>query len=89
MYTHTYIIYIYIYICVCVYMYIYMYYKVVHQSSTEYALFSACQHHRFYGTSYPTMDMSTDNLKYLHSEQALADLVTFSQYFTTCVCSLC
>ena len=30
--------------------------------------------HRFYGESYPTADMSTDNLQYLSSEQALADL---------------
>jgi len=30
--------------------------------------------HRFYGESYPTADMSTDNLKYLTSTQALADL---------------
>lgn len=30
--------------------------------------------HRFYGESYPTTDMSTENLKYLSSAQALADL---------------
>ena len=31
--------------------------------------------HRYYGESYPTTDMSTDNLKkYLSSQQALADL---------------
>lgn len=30
--------------------------------------------HRFYGKSYPTVDMSTDNLKYLSADQALADL---------------
>jgi serine protease 16 len=30
--------------------------------------------HRFYGQSYPTADMSTHNLKYLTSTQALADL---------------
>jgi hypothetical protein len=30
--------------------------------------------HRFYGQSYPTPDMSTSNLQYLSSEQALADL---------------
>ena len=30
--------------------------------------------HRFYGESYPTPDMSTENLQYLSSEQALADL---------------
>jgi len=33
--------------------------------------------HRFYGESQPTYDMSIENLKYLTSEQALADLATF------------
>ena len=36
--------------------------------------------HRFYGKSRPTADMSTDNLKYLSSEQGLADLATFRQF---------
>jgi hypothetical protein len=30
--------------------------------------------HRFYGESYPTVDMRTGNLKYLSADQALADL---------------
>jgi poly(3-hydroxybutyrate) depolymerase len=30
--------------------------------------------HRFYGQSYPTKDMSTENLQYLSSQQGLADL---------------
>ena len=38
--------------------------------------------HRFYGKSFPTANMSSDNLKYVHSEQALADLVVFHKYFT-------
>jgi hypothetical protein len=33
--------------------------------------------HRFYGSSHPTSDISTANLKYLTSEQALADLDAF------------
>ncbi|XP_054770679.2 putative serine protease K12H4.7 [Lytechinus pictus] len=33
--------------------------------------------HRFYGKSHPTEDMSVDNLQYLSSEQALADLAHF------------
>lgn len=33
--------------------------------------------HRFYGESYPTIDMSTSNLKYLSADQALADLARF------------
>ena len=34
--------------------------------------------HRFYGDSLPTEDMSVENLRYLSSEQALADLAAFS-----------
>lgn len=33
--------------------------------------------HRFYGKSHPTSDLSTENLVYLSSEQALADLASF------------
>ncbi|XP_030263278.1 thymus-specific serine protease [Sparus aurata] len=33
--------------------------------------------HRFYGKSHPTADLSTDNLRYLSSRQALADLAHF------------
>jgi len=33
--------------------------------------------HRFYGKSHPTEDLSTENLVYLSSEQALADLAYF------------
>ncbi|KAG5677970.1 hypothetical protein PVAND_007682 [Polypedilum vanderplanki] len=33
--------------------------------------------HRFYGKSHPTNDMSTENLRFLSSEQALADLAYF------------
>ena len=33
--------------------------------------------HRYYGYSRPTPDQSTENLKYLSSEQALADLAVF------------
>ena len=36
--------------------------------------------HRYYGESYPTPDMADDNLKYLHSEQALADLAQFVRF---------
>ncbi|XP_017470592.1 PREDICTED: putative serine protease K12H4.7 [Rhagoletis zephyria] len=35
--------------------------------------------HRFYGKSHPTNDLSTKNLAYLTSEQALADLSNFVQ----------
>ncbi|KAM6970123.1 thymus-specific serine protease [Aplochiton taeniatus] len=33
--------------------------------------------HRFYGKSHPTSDLSTDNLRFLSSRQALADLAHF------------
>jgi pimeloyl-ACP methyl ester carboxylesterase len=36
--------------------------------------------HRYYGLSHPTPDMSDDNLVYLSSEQALADLAYFRVY---------
>ncbi|EGG16611.1 hypothetical protein DFA_07589 [Cavenderia fasciculata] len=37
--------------------------------------------HRFYGQSYPTNDLSTHNLKYLTSQQALADAANFLTTF--------
>jgi serine protease 16 len=39
--------------------------------------------HRFYGVSYPTPDMSTENLKYLSSDQALGDLARFIDYISS------
>lgn len=36
--------------------------------------------HRYYGKSHPTSDLSVDNLQFLSSEQALADLAYFIQY---------
>ncbi|XP_020629406.1 putative serine protease K12H4.7 isoform X3 [Orbicella faveolata] len=41
--------------------------------------FTLLLEHRFYGKSQPTSDMSDSSLKYLNSEQALADLAAFSQ----------
>ena len=35
--------------------------------------------HRYYGTSWPTSDLSTENLRFLTTEQALADQAYFSQ----------
>ena len=39
--------------------------------------------HRFYGESYPTHDMSNENLKLLSSQQALADLARFLNWKMT------
>ncbi|KAH9424548.1 serine-type peptidase [Dermatophagoides pteronyssinus] len=36
--------------------------------------------HRYYGQSRPTQDMSTENLKYLTSEQALQDAANFIEF---------
>ncbi len=36
--------------------------------------------HRFYGESHPTPDLSVENLSFLSSEQALADLAYFRQF---------
>ncbi|OQR89703.1 serine protease family S28 [Achlya hypogyna] len=38
--------------------------------------------HRYYGKSYPTPDMSTENLRYLSSQQALFDLARIHDYLT-------
>ncbi|XP_071838310.1 putative serine protease K12H4.7 isoform X2 [Apostichopus japonicus] len=38
--------------------------------------------HRYYGQSHPTNDLSVDNLQYLSSEQALADLANFQANMT-------
>uniref|UniRef100_K3XC23 Uncharacterized protein n=1 Tax=Globisporangium ultimum (strain ATCC 200006 / CBS 805.95 / DAOM BR144) TaxID=431595 RepID=K3XC23_GLOUD len=38
--------------------------------------------HRYYGKSYPTEDMSLANLRYLSSEQALADLAQFHAFLS-------
>lgn len=35
--------------------------------------------HRYYGSSQPVEDWSTENMKYLNSEQGLEDLATFIQ----------
>jgi len=41
--------------------------------------------HRFYGESIPNQDSSTENLKYLTVEQALADLSSFTEYYKTTI----
>ncbi|KAL9612395.1 MAG: hypothetical protein Q9167_002989 [Letrouitia subvulpina] len=35
--------------------------------------------HRYYGTSFPTPDLSTENLRFLTTEQALADMAYFAK----------
>lgn len=36
--------------------------------------------HRYYGTSFPTPDLSTENLRFLTTDQALADQAYFAQH---------
>lgn len=36
--------------------------------------------HRYYGTSFPTSDLSTENLRFLTTEQALADTAYFAEH---------
>jgi len=38
--------------------------------------------HRYYGTSFPTPDLSTENLRFLTTQQALADEAYFAQHIT-------
>lgn len=38
--------------------------------------------HRYYGVSIPTEDFSTENLKWLNTEQALADIASFHMFIT-------
>ena len=46
----------------------------------EYSALMIALEHRYYGESYPVEDMSVANLRYLNSNQALADLATFIGY---------
>ncbi|XP_028402070.1 putative serine protease K12H4.7 [Dendronephthya gigantea] len=45
----------------------------------ELGAFTFMLEHRFYGQSHPTKDTSVENLQFLNSEQALADLAAFVQ----------
>lgn len=47
------------------------------QWGAEYGALLYQLEHRYYGRSQPTEDLSVPNLKYLHSEQALADAAVF------------
>lgn len=49
------------------------------KNAEDFGAFTFLLEHRFYGESHPTSDMSDSSLKYLNSEQALADLATFCQ----------
>lgn len=50
------------------------FYLYIHELAKKYGGLLIDIEHRFYGESYPTAGMSTEELKYLSSKQALADL---------------
>ncbi|XP_030756791.1 putative serine protease K12H4.7 [Sitophilus oryzae] len=49
----------------------------------EYGGLVVCLEHRYYGESQPLENLSTENLKYLSSTQALEDAATFIQFINT------
>ena len=53
---------------------------IANQYATRYGALVAALEHRFYGESVPRKSLSTANLKYLTSEQALYDLVDFRAF---------
>ncbi|RLN93553.1 hypothetical protein BBJ28_00001724 [Nothophytophthora sp. Chile5] len=54
----------------------------IHAMAEKHRALLLALEHRFYGKSYPTPDMSLSNLRYLSSEQALADLAHFHAFVT-------
>ncbi|KDO17446.1 hypothetical protein SPRG_21869 [Saprolegnia parasitica CBS 223.65] len=54
----------------------------IHTLAKSHRALMVAVEHRFYGKSYPTPDMSTANLQYLSSQQALFDLARIHNYLT-------
>ncbi|ETV96398.1 hypothetical protein H310_10551 [Aphanomyces invadans] len=54
----------------------------IHELAQQHRALLVGVEHRFYGTSYPTPNMTTDNLRYLSSQQALFDLARIHAYLT-------
>ena len=52
------------------------------KSAQQFNAFMATLEHRYYGESQPFNDTSVEHLKYLSTEQALADTAAFIQYLT-------
>ncbi|KAF0983855.1 hypothetical protein FDP41_007770 [Naegleria fowleri] len=53
---------------------------ITNEYAKRYGALIAALEHRFYGESVPRQSLSTQNLRYLTSEQALQDLVDFRSY---------
>ncbi|XP_060598932.1 putative serine protease K12H4.7 isoform X1 [Ruditapes philippinarum] len=51
------------------------------QYARDHGAFLVLLEHRYYGESHPVPDLSTPNLQYLSSKQALADIAQFVTYF--------
>lgn len=52
---------------------------IVHQLAQATNGIGVILEHRYYGKSFPTPDLSTENLRFLTTEQALADMAYFAQ----------
>ncbi|KAI9654592.1 MAG: Vacuolar protease A [Alyxoria varia] len=52
---------------------------IIYQLSKEYGGMSIVIEHRYFGTSIPTSDLSTENMRFCTTEQALEDVVYFAK----------
>eukprot|EP01107_Rhizomastix_libera_P014273 TRINITY_DN439_c0_g1_i1.p1 TRINITY_DN439_c0_g1~~TRINITY_DN439_c0_g1_i1.p1 ORF type:complete len:481 (+),score=118.16 TRINITY_DN439_c0_g1_i1:1-1443(+) len=52
------------------------------QTAKRYKAILVTHEHRYYGTSFPTKDLSTSNLRFLSTEQALEDAAQFQTWFS-------
>ncbi|KAL8935307.1 MAG: hypothetical protein Q9216_005493 [Gyalolechia sp. 2 TL-2023] len=52
---------------------------IIHQLAQATNGIGVILEHRYYGTSFPTPDLSTENMRFLTTEQALADMAYFAQ----------
>ena len=52
---------------------------IVHQLAQATGGIAVVLEHRYYGTSFPTPDLSTENLRFLTTQQALADTAFFAE----------
>ena len=53
---------------------------IVHQLAEATGGVAVVLEHRYYGTSFPTPDLSTENLRFLTTQQALADTAFFARH---------
>ena len=53
---------------------------IVHQLAQATGGIAVVLEHRYYGTSFPTPDLSTENLRFLTTQQALADTKYFARH---------